>query len=76
MIAVLLKQFLYIVLGAVFVAALGAIWAFAASHNAKNRDPEMQAKQDKACDSCALASMCTRFGKEDAECEDFSANNE
>ena len=72
----ILIHLLYIVGVAVFVAALGAIWAFAASHNAKNRDPEMQAKQDKACDSCALASMCTRFGKEEENCEDFSANNE
>ncbi|MBO4235320.1 MAG: hypothetical protein J5928_02590 [Firmicutes bacterium] len=72
----LFSQFIYIVIGALFIAALGLIWAFGASHNAKNRDPEMQEKQDRACDSCALASMCSRFGKEDGNCSDFSGTNE
>ena len=59
----------YIVIASLIIAGLAAIWAFGASYNAKKRDPEMQAKQDKACDSCALASMCTRFGTEQDGCE-------
>jgi len=73
--ATILSHLFYIVIGALLIAALGAIWAFGAMHNAKNRDPEMQEKQDKACENCSLASMCTRFGKEGAECNDFSGNN-
>ena len=63
---------IYIVVAAVIIAGLACIWGFAAQYNAKNRDPEMQAKQDKACDSCALASMCTRFGvEEEGDCSDW-----
>ncbi len=72
----------YIVIAALIIAGLAAIWAFGAAHNAKNRDPEMQIKQDSACESCALASMCTRFGTEglqgvngDSGCGDFSEIN-
>lgn len=61
----------YIVILAFAIAALCAVWAFGAAHNAKKRDPGMQEKQDKACESCALASMCTRFGIEDDSCNDF-----
>lgn len=65
-----LTHILYIVVIGLVIAGLGAIWAFGASHNAKNREPDMQAKQDKACESCALASMCTRFGvKEDCSAD-------
>lgn len=60
----------YIVIAALVIAGLASIWAFGAAHNAKQRDPEMQERQDKACESCALASMCTRFGTESGEaCE-------
>ena len=59
----------YIVIAALVIAGLALVWAFVAAHNAENRDPEMQEKQEKACESCALASMCTRFGiEEEPEC--------
>ena len=62
----------YIVIAALVIAGLACVWAFAAAHNAENRDPEMQKKQEKACESCALASMCTRFGiEEESECRDW-----
>ena len=62
-----MTHILYIVIAALIIAGLAAIWAFGAAHNANNRDPEMQAKQDTACESCALASMCTRFGAENKD---------
>lgn len=63
---------IYILIAGLVIAGLASVWAFAAAHNAKNRDPEMQEKQDKACESCALASMCTRFGTEGkTECNDW-----
>lgn len=62
----------YIIIIAFIIAGLGAVWAYTAAHNAKKRDPEMQKMQDKACENCSLASMCTRFGKEDDSCKDFS----
>ena len=65
-----LEHFLPIVGVALFIAALAAVWAFGAAHNAKKRDSKMQAAQDRACETCSLASMCTRFGKEKEECED------
>lgn len=61
-----MTHILYIVVAGLVIAGLASIWAFGAAHNAKNRDSEMQAKQDKACESCSLASMCTRFGQESA----------
>lgn len=61
-----------IIIIAVVIAGLAALWAFVAAHNAKKRDPEMQGKQDKACENCSLASMCTRFGKEEESCDDFA----
>ena len=64
-----LSHIIYIIFAAVVIAALAGIWAFGAAHNAKKRDPEMQKKQDHACESCALASMCTRFGKEEEKDE-------
>ncbi len=63
-----MSHILYIVVAALVIAGLAAVWAFGAAHNASKRDPEMQAKQDHACESCALASMCTRFGTEDKDC--------
>ncbi|MBP3816218.1 MAG: hypothetical protein J6H21_05050 [Firmicutes bacterium] len=68
----------YIVIAALVIAGLASIWAFGAAHNASKRDPEMQEKQDKACESCALASMCTRFGTESLECsgEDGLSNKD
>lgn len=66
-----LTHIAYILIAGVVIAALAVIWGFGAAHNAKRRDPEMQAKQDSACESCALASMCTRFGIEE-DCGDFS----
>ena len=59
-----MTHIMYIVVAALVIAGLACVWAFGAAHNAKNRDPEMQEKQDKACDSCALASMCSRVGTE------------
>ena len=61
----------YIFVAGLVIAGLAAIWAFGAAHNAQERDPEMQEKQDKACESCALASMCTRFGVEEDNCHDY-----
>ena len=58
----------YILIAGLVIAGLASVWAFGAAHNANNRDPKMQAKQDTACESCALASMCTRFGVEDDDC--------
>ena len=70
------SHLVYVMIIAFVIAGLASIWAFGAQHNAKRRDPKMQEKQDHACESCALASMCTRFGKEDNVCEDFSGSNE
>ena len=61
----------YILIAALCIAALAAVWGFGAAHNARKRDREMQEKQDKACSSCALASMCTRFGVEEGDCGDL-----
>ena len=69
----LITHLLSIIIIAVIVAVLGAIWAFMASHNAKNRDPDMQVRQDKACENCSLASMCSRIGHEDQRCDEFSS---
>ena len=66
-----MSHILYIVVAGLVIAGLASIWAFGAAHNAKNRDPEMQEKQEKACESCSLASMCTRFGKENGCAEDM-----
>ena len=63
-----MTHIIYILIAGLVIAGLAAIWAFGAAHNASNRDPEMQAKQDHACESCALASMCTRFGTENSDC--------
>ena len=60
-----MTHIIYIIVAALIIAGLACIWAFVAAHNAENRDPEMQEKQEKACESCALASMCTRFGIEE-----------
>lgn len=73
-----MSHILYIVIAALVIAGLASIWAFGAAHNAEKRDPEMQAKQDSACDNCALASMCTRFGTRDldrTECLETSSDS-
>ena len=68
----LLTHLINIVIIAIVIAGLAAAWAFAAAHNAKKRDGEMQAKQDKACENCSLASMCTRFGQAEEHCQESS----
>ena len=57
-----MTHIIYIVVAALVIAGLAAIWAFVGAHNTENRDPEMQKKQESACSACALASMCTRMG--------------
>lgn len=58
-----LSHIVYILVAAGFIGVLAVIWAYASQHNANNRSPEMQEKQDHACESCSLASMCSRMGK-------------
>ncbi|MBQ1391863.1 MAG: hypothetical protein IJM69_09670 [Firmicutes bacterium] len=61
----------YMLILALVIAGLACVWAFVAAHNARKRSPEMQEAQEHACESCSLAAMCTRFGKENAgtDCE-------
>ena len=65
----LLTHLISVIMIAVVIAGLGTVWAFVARHNASKRDVEMQKMQDKACENCSLASMCTRFGTGDSDCE-------
>jgi len=64
-----------VIVVALVVAALGVIWGFAAARNAKTRDPEMQKKQDAACENCALANMCSHFGREEEDCATDAKQN-
>ena len=65
-----MTHIIYILIAALVIAGLASVWAFGSAYNAKHRAPEMQEKQDMACESCALASMCTRFGIEEDGCKD------
>ena len=67
-----LSHIIYVIIAAAFIGVLALVWAFGAQHNAGSRDPEMQEKQDHACESCSLASMCSRMGqkRDEGPCED------
>ncbi len=59
----LLGQIIAILVAGLVIAGLAIFWGWAAQKNAETRSPEMQEKQDHACETCSLASMCSRMGQ-------------
>ncbi len=64
----LFQQLPYLFIAAVVMTAIIIITTVIADKNAAKRSDEENRARAKACDSCQLASMCTRIGNGDS-CE-------